>query len=299
MSKTMVLPPIDACFLKAEGVIKPSRAWQAENAFQKLYLAGLLPRREELGKFSEEELRSWVSRNADELNKVLKDEGFDIQLEKFHKDEFGVVSILDVLVEWLVAGQKTKIKCGDSQYDAVEIGQYSEVDGQNRRLFVACSTTKHAHPIVVLETKSGDHVYMTIADRPLSGFELIERIDVIRGSLYHPEPATAVIFPMIDLNQQEDISGLKGMWTTDMAGHGWTVSQALQQTKFKMNERGARVKSAVAIAITRTSVKISLQKILIDRPFFLWIGRPGVSTPLMYAYIDEKDWKNPGDLSSM
>ena len=96
-------------------------------------------------------------------------------------------------------------------------------------------------------------------------------------------------------------SWLIGMRTTMGEGHQEAViSQALQQTKFKMNQLGARVKSAVAIGISKTSASIEiLEPIIINKPFFLWIERPGLSFPLMYAYIDEANWKNPGDLSRM
>jgi hypothetical protein len=31
----------------------------------------------------------------------------------------------------------------------------------------------------------------------------------------------------------------------------------------------------------------------INRPFYLWIMRPGMSIPLFAAYIDYEDWKQP------
>ena len=83
------------------------------------------------------------------------------------------------------------------------------------------------------------------------------------------------------------------MWT----GDGDSISQALQQTKFKMNQFGARVKSAVAIAVSRAmSREVGLD---IDQPFYLWIERDGVTVPVMYAYLDQEDWKDPGNLSEM
>ena len=36
--------------------------------------------------------------------------------------------------------------------------------------------------------------------------------------------------------------------------------------------------------------------IIIDRPFYLWIERPGMSVPICSLYLTEEHWKDPGDL---
>ena len=138
---------------------------------------------------------------------------------------------------------------------------------------------------------------MTIAENSPSGdLDLLSQIDLLITSL---EPDLghydSLVFPMIDLNQQVDISWLGGLKTTDEAGRVWEISQAKQQTKFKMNELGARVKSAVAVAIRCLSIARN-NPIIIDKPFFLWIQRQGLSYPLLYSYLDYECWSNPGNL---
>jgi len=302
VSKTVVLPPIDVCFEKAEGVIKPRESWRAMNELQLEYLKNFLARREDLRKFSEKELRSWVSKNAGELNAILKTEGFNIKFNPFKSNEFGAVSILDVLVEWLVAGKVDKIYWNDEVYPAVSMDRTGVVDDKHFVAFDAFEHSRHKYPVVVLETKSGDKIGMTIAGRPFVNFELVERINAIRdpkNSRKRISTAKKLLFPMIDLDQEEDITWLAGMCTVDRDGDEWYVGQALQQTKFKMNEKGARVKSAAAISVILRSASHQSDKIIIDRPFLLWVERRGLSQPLMYAYLDEADWKSPGDLGNI
>jgi len=74
------------------------------------------------------------------------------------------------------------------------------------------------------------------------------------------------------------------------------ITQALQQTKLRMNEEGARAQSAVAIGVLRGC--LPTYDYVIDWPFLFWITRPGISKPLFVAYVTEDDWKNPGDIRS-
>ena len=92
-----------------------------------------------------------------------------------------------------------------------------------------------------------------------------------------------------------DISWLQGLNTTDQKNLPWNISQAMQQTKFKMNCQGARVKSAVAIAV-RMCASVMPNIYTIDKPFLLWIEREGLDIPIMYAYLDKDTWKNPWSL---
>ncbi len=54
----------------------------------------------------------------------------------------------------------------------------------------------------------------------------------------------------------------------------WKVLQALQETRFSMNEKGARAQSAVVVEIAPRSMPTKSQ-LVIDGAFYLWIERPG------------------------
>ncbi len=228
MSQTVVLAPIVAALVKAEDVLGKNRRWQSINTTQKRFLQEAFATRDQLQYFSEKEVRSWADRVAAKLNKILKDEGFDIELEDFSEGEFGVVSILDVTVEWLMRGQKIELKRKNKKYPAVRL-PLEWIDEAGKHTFTAHESSTHTHPIALVHTKSGDQVYMTVADQQLEGFELKSRIDKMRvemkpGRGYYE----SLQFPMIDLDQRVDIGWLVGMKTTDAKRQDWKISQAKQ-----------------------------------------------------------------------
>lgn len=73
----------------------------------------------------------------------------------------------------------------------------------------------------------------------------------------------------------------------------YRIRQALQETRFQMNEKGARAQSAVAIEICVKCIQQPTPTFDITEPFYIWIERPGMSVPLFAAYVDQVDWKEP------
>ena len=193
---------------------------------------------------------------------------------------WGVVSILDVLVEWLNQGEKTSLHGADGRvHPAVLMDEGFDI----------YTSSIHAHPIVCIPTKSCDRVFMTIADKPQGSFALLHHINELRNSLDKEEVGyNELIFPMIDYDREFKLDWLKGLYI-----RGYSITEALQQTKFKMNHIGAHVKSAVAISFVRCMRE---QPYKIDRPFFVWIERPGVSEPIFAGYMDYEHWKDPATL---
>ncbi len=314
MSTTVCVAPIMAALVGTEDILGVGRLWKPQNQNQER-IVELLKLRDQLnvffqktaeGELGHKELRYWVDWVAENLNKILREEGFGIQLKDFKKGEFGVVSILDVLVEWLIKGQEDEIIADGVVYPAVRMGATGRVDGQYTQLVEVFESSRHPHPVGMLRTKTGDKVYVTVAEKkghaewPPKDFALYLAIEYIRRDLNtSPGEWAGMIFPMVDINDRPDISWLIGMNTIDQQGNYAEVSQALQQTKFKMNQYGARVKSAVAIGVTITAVRHKPQWLIIDEPFYLWIERDGVSFPIVGMYVDPSDWKDPGDLHNM
>lgn len=277
-----VLPIIKALITACSFLNFDPGSWNPINHQQTFFLQEYYSKRNELSFFNDKELRAWASTNYQELNTILKNEGFSIQLKPF--DGVGVVSILDVMVEWLTKGERTTLysefKDEEKKFPAVQMKEDFDV-------YLAAV---HNHPIAAIKTKTGDIVYMTIANEKLEDFALQKYIGEIHNSMYKQNGYEYVLFPMVDLNREENIKWLLGMQLPDK----WQITQALQQTKFKMNELGARVKSAVAIVLEK-SMRIS-KNVSIDQPFYLWIKRPNVSVPVFAAYITQDDWKDPLNL---
>ena len=288
MSNTMVTYPIVTAVSEAEKQLSICGPWKSTNQQQQWFLQYYLAccRGEEVP-----EIETFVSRKYEEINAILRDKGYSIQLEPFDPTgSVGFASILDFLLEWLREGKVTDIVTDDGEeFPAVHVDydqglSFYEADG-------------HEQPIIYLPTKSDHRVYMSIVDQALEGFALIEKAEQLSGNNQRPwrgEFHEGVTFPMVDLNQEVDLKWLVGMEALDAHGIPVEIAQALQQTKLRMNQFGARAQSAVAIEAR--SLGLPPPDYIIDRPFLLWIERDGLCKPLFTGYITPEDWKDPGDI---
>jgi hypothetical protein len=79
----------------------------------------------------------------------------------------------------------------------------------------------------------------------------------------------------------------------------YRITQAKQQTKYKMNHKGALAKSAAAFGFSFECCVVRTPKppMVVNQEFFVWITRPGMNLPIFTGYITKEDWKNPGDLT--
>ena len=280
MSFTATVWPIVTAVGKAALFIgADAGTWQTTNGQQELFLDHYVSYRNQIKEFSDTELRAWASTNHEELNSLLAKEGFSIRLNPFRPGDFGVVSILDVLVKWQHEGEKIQIKRNDMWYQGVALDKGIAIFDSGK------------HTVVKIATQGHDTVWMTVADKPLEGFALIEHVKSIRAGCVWPYfNPSSVSFPMVDLDQVVDIDWLLSM----KLGAKYVIGQAKQQTKLRLNEKGAHVKSGVAIGVECTSVNIcGSRHVVICEPFYLWIERPGLAHPIFAGYITEDDWKEP------
>lgn len=292
MSKTVATYPIVAAVAKIEDIpeIGKGRKWQTTNTTQDRFLQEFFaPCQGKVGKIPE--IESIASQQAEVINRFLRERGFDISVDPFGPDEVGVASVLDVLVEWIEKGKITTIKKDGRKFQGVHLHpvgfhfQLFEIPGQE-------------NPVVKIRTKSPNNVvYMTILKDPADGFDLVAQareltLQCASAKINHKYGG--LIFPMVDLNQEVDISWLEGMNTPGQYGGPVTIIRALQQNKLRINEIGARAESAMVLVGALGDEK--RPDYVIDRPFLFWIERKGLIAPLFVAYITEGDWKNPGSI---
>lgn len=288
MSISAVMYPIVAAIKGVEKILGPNLAWRAANDTQQRFLAEqydqCVSEVEQL-----EFIETLASLEADEINSFLAERGFSIKLEPFKEHEFGVASVLDIGVEWKIKGIKSPIEYLKKEYPGVVMDE-----GYGVRLH-----PNHPNPIARIETKSSDLVNLTILDKAPEGLELAalaESLEKDATDVYNGYECLR--FPMVDMNHQTDISWLLEMKTSAL-GEDWAISQALQQTKLRINEKGARAQSAVAVGVIMiTSVRQPKPDLLIDKPFLCWFTRPGVRKPTFVAYVTPEDWKEPADLET-
>jgi hypothetical protein len=249
------------------------------------------PCRQEGGSIAE--IESIAAFSADEINRFLRERGFQIQLRPFQSNErwkeFGIASVLDLLVSWLEPGQERTLTGRDRrEYPAVRLTKTVSSFYQSAR---------HPHPIAQLKTQSSDLVYLTRLEHTLADFELFRYAQDLTGTLEPIYDYDGVIFPMVDLKQEEDVSWLSDLHTTNLEGRETKIAQALQETHLAMNELGAHAKSAFAGSVMMSmAMRRPNPDLVIDEPFLIWFERPGLSKPLFVGRISEEDWKNPGSL---
>ncbi|MDP3771117.1 MAG: serpin family protein [bacterium] len=290
MSKTQVLLPIVGAVEKADDFLGGHRTWQAVNTTQGQFLDRIYRPTSTLVQ-AIPEIESVAARSAEEINAFLLKKGFSIRLDPFTDPrDFGVASVLDVLVEWIERGDVHPIRAMGRQFEGVRIPV-------KRRRVAFLHDRAFPNPIACLTTKSGDRVYLTVLDasRVPDLIASSERLPSLDHS-GEKRGFGGVIFPMVSLDQEVDISWLRGLSTIGTDGLLAIVTQALQQTKFRMNEVGARAESAVALGVMRGAAMRPDPDLIIDQPFCCWIERPGIPVPLFFGHITEEDWRNPGSL---
>jgi len=286
MSKASEVYTIIAALKKAEKMMDLKKDWKPENETQRRFLKNFLRvcRDDNIG-----EIELEVSNNAEIINKFLEMKGFSIRLQPFPANTMGFASILDLIVEWLYPGEKTIIDAKNgARYESVRIKK----EGVS---FYESTVNGYKHIIACIMTKSGDIVFITVPKEPLEGLDLIETADTIFKNMdILPGTYDGVRFPMVDLDIVNDIEWLKGMSSTNLMGNPAEITQAVQQIKIKMNEKGARFQSATAMAVTLKCVMVPRQDLIIREPFLLWVGRHELEKPIMAAFVAEDAWSNPG-----
>jgi|GEM_PF-665070 len=277
-----------AAVKNAEQILGPNRDWHPTNDIQCRFLAEFFATgRTEIRRIPE--IESIASYSSDKVNAFLRERGFTIQLDPWNPPDFGLASVLDLLIEWPQKGEVTSVRMDDGQeFPGVRLGE------QVAQFF---DVPEHPNPVACLETKSGDRVYMAMLDQAPDGFDLVAKAQALSNYKRPSNAFGGLIFPMVDLNQEVDITWLIGMHTVGDDGLPAAIFQALQQTKLKMNEVGARVQSAAAIHLAKSAPGAVKPDHIINRPFLIWFERDKLSRPLFVGYITAEDWRDPGDIA--
>ena len=287
MSTTVTMYPVVAALLKAQEFIRAAN-WNAVNSEQQIFLEEFYNScKNELGLFSKQELESIASWKLEDIVKFLEERGFPCHLNPIDENTFAIASVLKVMVKWIKKGEVTKVRSyfqgRETEFPAVKIDKHLQL------------TTKknHQNPVATLMTENGDQVFMTMLDNPPQGFELVKLAELFTKPDGYCDDFDGLIFPMVELDQMVDVSWILNLETADGK---WYVSQAKQQTKFKMNEVGAKVESGFQGAVTLRAIVERKQPHVIDKPFLIWFTRKGLSKPYFVGHITQENWKNPGNI---
>lgn len=298
MSYTVVLLPILAVLSIANNnYLQPDQKWVAVNSEQTFFANTYWPLSNQLKKLNENELTSIISPDVEEVNQFLKTKGFDIQLVPFNNQapkNRAIASVLDILLKWKVKGTESTITADSQAYPAIFMPTNESCRVQ----------TYKSNKVASIKAENGDTVHLMQAptDKPLlKDFALVEYLrNINEHNLEDANDYEDVLFPMVDINEKVNLDWLLHLEFPVSYDEVYEISQALQQTKFQMNEEGAAAQSAVAIAVTiKTFIdSIPRKHLIIDKPFYVWIVREGVDIPLFAAYVDTENWKKPTKLGN-
>ncbi len=289
-TQTLVVYPISAAIRKAEEFLERVESTSVSNETQRKFLDQIHAYcKGDIDRIKE--IESIADTNHKNINKWLAERGFQIQLGDFGPGGFGVASMLDLLGEWAIKGKKWSVKTEDDEYyPGIKMTNYGKEFYRVK---------ENPNYIIEIETKENDLVYLMMVDEVPTGLGLLDFVEKI-----HKEKHKALfdydgfIFPKIDLDEQITLDWLLDLQFETPKGKEpfYVISQALQQTKLKMNEEGFRVKSAVALGILAGAAPVKKEPYEINRPFLMWITREGLSKPLFIAYLNKDVWKDPKNL---
>ncbi len=225
-----------------------------------------------------------ASKLFQELNAFLSENKFKPVIEPFDSSMgLGVVAILDKLVKWVNgAADKTTIRASCRDLDGFKIPN----SGVN--IYKVQGFNDPRSILVELLTKSDDTLWIFMHnDDSLSGLDLVKlSFDVMSGHRQYNRSFEGAHVPMLDFDIEPDISWLCGMSSTGRDGN-YSITQANQQFKMRMDETGARVKVATSMVTYRGMPSLT-GPLVVDRPFYGWWTQKGLEALPMAAFF--ADW---------
>jgi hypothetical protein len=259
--------------------------WHGWSDGQQEFLTWYAAHRDQIYKL--DSLEALASIDYAELNRFLTAHGFVPMFESF--SGIGVVSILDMLVEWMTEGAPTTIRREGVTYPAFSI------DSSGAAVYEIAG---YEDPLIRLATKTGHGLWLMKADEPASGLELNktagELLAAVPSSYPDLEWTAGVIVPMLEMDVQPDLSWLLGV-TAISPDRKYVVQQAFQRFKLRANDKGARVKVATGIVMASASCGPTPKPYRLDDPFIGFFTQPGNDAlPLAVFWADTDVWKNPG-----
>ena len=222
-------------------------------------------------KFTETELKTEVSEDSEVVNKFFKDNGFGIKLPPCNPGDFAIGSILSLKLQWKTAGSSTTISKDKQSYKAFELESFNTYIVEDKEVHV-------------IDSENGDQLFVFFSKEPKDSFELQE-LALKYAKTGRFVKADYLTVPNVDIDTNPvPVKFLDGLGVGTMS-----LASCTQQSKFSMDENGAKAESAFGALMVRSCVTFDepVYKV-IDRPFVAVVVRDGV--PVFSAYCDESSW---------
>ncbi|MEI7658000.1 MAG: hypothetical protein WCK33_08050 [Phycisphaerae bacterium] len=140
---------------------------------------------------------------------------------------------------------------------------------------------------VELRTKSqGDRL---VISRLAPGVTLAATVDAANELGKGTEPGgmkggDTLRVPYLNFDLTESFEALKGVGISGSKAGG-TISEAIQNIRFRLDEKGAVLKSEATIGVTSAPMFDEPKRMICDGPFLIQLMREGASTPYFAAWI--------------
>jgi len=262
--------------------------WRGTNVNQQLFLDWYARHRDEISSLTG--LEALASTKHVDLNSFLENRGFEPMFQELNG--VGVVSILDMLVEWPHKGVPTTIRHYDGSSRDVKNYPAFSIAADGVEVFDLASLN---HPLVRLHTTTGHSLWLIKAIKPLSGFELALNAQAIAGTprTISSRWTLGVKVPMLEMDIQPDLSWMLGVSTVSPNDGYHQIVQAFQQFKLRANAEGARVRVATGFATMRGG-PVHPIPYEFSEPFIRFFTQPGHDElPLAAFWADTDSWRNP------
>jgi Serpin (serine protease inhibitor) len=233
------------------------------------------------------ELAALGSSSGAEMDRFLRQHGFSATVDELGPAGIGLVGVLDLSMNWQEAGTSTSVQAADGDRYAA-----ARISGSAVTFWRAAS---YPDPVVEPATIQDDAVYVT----PLAGspaeFDLVALVQCLEKDL---QPAAGdeswdgVVFPKVVLDRSVDLAWLIGLESCGHHSIPLRIARALQRTRLQVDETGAQVQSAAIVELLVLTAP-PRSNYVIDRPFLLWIRRPGLTLPLGVFHLTEETWRDP------
>lgn len=223
----------------------------------------------------------------------LKAHGFNVHVGQAPVGTFGLGAWQKINIKWRVQVAKTTITSADTTY----AGMYIQNHVRHKQVRFFTKPDNAMVVIVELLARNKDKVYLA-TKRDGDFFEhnpdditLINTLKQYQNELHNGTYTTdtrysGVKFPTITYEEEFEVEWLGGL----KIGENCTISHALQKISFtmvplNMNDIGAQFSDG-ANAADASPAKI----VDINKPFLVWIERPGVPLPIFAGYMPKKYW---------
>lgn len=251
--------------------------WRSLNGNQDQLLDLQKALRGDLSKIPTKILDGKASTDTNELNKFLKDHGYNIKLKPITKDGIGVVTTTELEGKW--RGKKTKdIESDGKKYPAFKL--------KTDEIYTVGDKTVAK---IYDDKASGIKVFVAPYDGKAGGLDASEIAKkMIPGADAKKAGYDSIALPEVDMDRTMPLTWMLGMQHSS----GRRIEQAMAQTQVKMNKDGFKAKEAVAMVAGR-GMEQEGKTLTVDKPFMFIVMKDGVPHPLFATTIDQKYWKSP------